>query len=258
MPFPWAAALGTAGSIWAGAQQNKAAKQTAGAIRYAADRGYNLMRELAAPGLKALGAGMKGLESVAGYYGGKLGRGSELLSAAHTENVGRIGRAGERGVESARSFWQSAGDPLRSRGEETRARESTIRATNVENLGHAGMQEEYAAGNLAGYQNVLARLMGGGMGSLGTAAQGIGMQAQGQMNAAGVDLEAANTLYGDLGTLFGIPIGDYLADQDWAMMQDTAGAKKKTSATPKTMSDMKTVSVKKTGGNRLNRWQYGQ
>ena len=245
MAFPWAAALGAVGSVWAGLEQNKAAKQTASAIRYAADRGASAMRELAAPGLNALQSGMKGLQGLQGYYGGRLGKGSDLLSAAHGENVGRIAKAGDRSVESARSFWQSGGDPLRSRGGETRARERTISARNTENLNYAGAQEEYAAGNVAGYGNVLARLMGGGMGSLGTAAQAIGMQTTGQIQGAQVDLEAANTFYGDLGALFGIPVGNWLSDQDLAM--DAAGARKTTSA-PKTMSDMKTVTVKKTGG----------
>jgi hypothetical protein len=220
MAFPWAAAIGAAGSVVTGLMQKGAARREADRLRYESNRAYETAMNLSEPYREAGARGLKGYSAMADYLGGKLGKKSELIGAASAANVGRINRAYDRTGAAQRSWWKGGGDANRAFGWMLRNEESRVGALNEQALTGAGQQEAYMGQNLNAYGGLLGQLTGAGGYGLQAAMGAIGRNQSGQAAASQVNLQATQGFYDDLGALFGVPIGMYQSRQDAELMAD--------------------------------------
>lgn len=239
MAFPWAAAIGAAGSVVTGLMQKGAARREADRLRYESNRAYETAMNLSEPYREAGARGLKGYSAMADYLGGRLGKKSELIGAASAANVGRINRAYDRTGAAQRSWWKGGGDANRAFGGMLRTEESRIGAVNAERLAGAGAQEAYKGSNLNAYGSALDRLIGAGTSGVNAAMGAIGRNQAGQAGASNVALQASQGFYDDLGALFGVPIGMYASERDAELMQDVGKARSSGSGggSPVTVTD---------------------
>jgi len=216
--FPWAAAAGAVGSVIMGNKQVQAAKEAANEIKQAAMRRASQLRELAAPFLEQVKTALPAFSNlIFGEYGSKLGQEDPYLKAAYEKNVQGIGRETERELGKSRLFGTSRGIG-RSRGEELRIERSGLEAKGRATLGYGLGQRAYKERATERFSGGLQDLLNYGQTGIKLAAGAGEVEYEGTAGAAEMISGAKQDYYGDLGSLFGYPIGEYLGEWDVARM----------------------------------------
>ncbi|MHB1000472.1 MAG: hypothetical protein ACYC27_14630 [Armatimonadota bacterium] len=218
MSNPYIAAAGMLGSIFAGSKQIQAMKQAAEAIKMSGRNAANGLREAASPYLQEAKTALPAYSKmVFGEYGSKVGQDDPYLKAAHETNMQGIGREKNKALATSNRAFRF--NPGRGRGEALRIGQSATEMTNRENLRYGQGQSDYRTGMADKFTGGLDRLVGFGNTGLNLQTTAANMQMSAEQQAAGMIGGAKSEFYGDLGELAGIPMGEYMANQDLSRMK---------------------------------------
>ena len=245
MAFPIAAVLGLAGSYFGAQAQKKAAEKQAAAIQAAANKQAATLRGLAAPYKGLLDYSLPATKSLVDtQIMPTVGKEDPLLTAEHGMNLTGIGRGTNRALAKSKSYWTGTGNVGKLRGEQLAIGQSGVEATNRENLGYGTSQANYKRTRLGLAMDALNGLTQTGNVGTNMLANAAGVEAGGATSAAGVNLEAGNQMYSDIGTIAGIPIGVWLDAQAKKQKAQTATNTTTTSATsyPKNFQSVRLAS----------------
>ncbi|HUV04365.1 MAG TPA: hypothetical protein VMX94_04585, partial [Armatimonadota bacterium] len=135
------------------------------------------------------------------------------LKSAYEQNVRDIGRETERELGKSRLFGTTRGVG-RSRGEELRIERSGLEAKGRATLGYGIGQREYKEEMTGKFAGGLQDLLNYGQTGIKLAAGAGEVEYGGTTAAAEMISGAKQDYYGDLGSLFGYPIGEYLGERD--------------------------------------------
>jgi hypothetical protein len=219
MAFPILAAIGAATSIWSAIQGKKSADKQADAIKQSAQTERDAQLELAKPYSEAASFALPKMRSILmSQIAPTIGKENPYLASAHKLNTGNILRSKQGMLETSKRFWGASGNSGRGRGEALRIEQNATDAENQENLAYGETQQNYKDANTNRFLQGLTSLAGYGTMGLQTASRGIATAADGEMVAANIRGAGRQSFFGDIGSLAGIPIGQYLAEQDWAQM----------------------------------------
>jgi hypothetical protein len=220
MAFPILAAIGAATALYSAVAGKKSADKQADAIKQSAQTERDAQIELARPYSEAASFALPKMRSILmSQIAPTIGKENPYLASAHKLNTGNILRSKQGMLETSKRFWGASGNSGRGRGEALRIEQNATDAENQENLAYGETQQNYKDANTNRFLQGLTSLAGYGTMGLQTASRGIATAADGEMAAANIRGAGRQSFFGDIGLLAGIPIGDYLAEQDWARMR---------------------------------------
>lgn len=222
VPNPWMAAAGIIGGGISSYFQNRAIKRMSEGILEAGRMGYETLRDVAAPWLETAKKALPALAgSIERLYGTKVGQDSPRLRGLHEENLRDIGRQREREVGKSRLFWSTRGGG--GRGEELRIGRAAEGAERKERLEYGGVQEGYREGMAGRYIGSLRDLAQLGTAGIAPAMEGARMLTSGMTSAAQIRGQGAYDLWGDVGELGGIPLGEWQSERDISRFERLLG-----------------------------------
>lgn len=208
------AGLGLAGSLYGGFQQQKAAKATAAAIQYAADKQSSTMKEIARPWTEAAGFALPSLkDTIINSLMPQVGQEDPTLKGEHEVNLANIKRNTTRANADVDMFYGSTGNQGKARGEKLAISHNATDLTNNENLQYGKADRSYKDSRLSMLMDSLSGMANLGSNSISPLITGANSSYEGAVNSASVLGAAKQDFFGDMGTVFGMPIRDYLDER---------------------------------------------
>lgn len=209
------AGMGVAGSLFGASKAAKAARAQADAIRYAADRESETMREISAPFLNEAKFALPMLrETIMSQIAPTVGKDNPFLAGAHERNIAGIDRGAGRAKAASTLALGKTGNTGKLRGEMLTIGQSADEAKGRAELDYGVAQTGYRDSRTQMMTDNLFKLGGAGSAGIGPAMSGASATSRGAQTAAMVEGSAKQDFWGDIGELAGVGIGSYMSDLD--------------------------------------------
>lgn len=213
--FPYAAAIGLAGSIFGSNQAAKAAQAQAKAIKYATKTEDKRIRELTQPYLDQAKWAMPQIQNViTNQLAPKIGKDSDTIKGSSDLSLANIERNKNKALASSGMFWNKSGNLGKARGEALQIDQMATDATNRLNLDTTVAQDNYKNNNILTFLNALNGQVSTGQNALGGAISGAGSVASGNIAAANAAAAGRISQAEDIATLGGTFVGDWLGQRE--------------------------------------------